>query len=170
MRINNFSLFALSLLGALGCVGNQTSSFVGVGVDVVSDGDILEVGDLTEIACDFKVYPLKADGPIDGIGGIKFWGDKAFARSNDNKKLLCFDNYNLYAVLNKLGRGPGEYIYLSDFTYDEKENLIYIGNDSLICVYDAKTMDFIRKQFVTFDIQNLLNVGDKMLYYGFKID
>ena len=170
MRINNFSLFALSLLGALGCVGNQTSSFVGVGVDVVSDGDILEVGDLTEIACDFKVYPLKADGPIDGIGGIKFWGDKAFARSNDNKKLLCFDNYNLYAVLNKLGRGPGEYIYLSDFTYDEKENLIYIGNDSLICVYDAKTMDFIRKQYVTFDIQNLLNVGDKMLYYGFKID
>ena len=117
-----------------------------------------------------KEILAQADGPIDGIGGIKFWGDKAFARSNDNKKLLCFDNYNLYAVLNKLGRGPGEYIYLSDFTYDEKENLIYIGNDSLICVYDAKTMDFIRKQFVTFDIQNLLNVGDKMLYYGFKID
>lgn len=161
------SLLALPVLAVVGCSGPSSSS---LDVDVLRDSEILDEGDLTEIACDFKVYPLKSDGPMDGIGGIKFWGDKAFARSNDNKKLLCFDNYKLYAVLNKLGRGPGEYIYLSDFTYDEKDNLIYIGNDSLICVYDAKTMDFIRKQFVSFDIQNLLNVGDRMLYYGFKID
>jgi len=162
------SLLALSVLAAVGCSGSSSSS--SLKVDVLGDSDIYDEGDLTEIACDFKVYPLKADSPMDGIGGIKFWGNKAFARSNDDKKLLCFDNYRLYAVLNKLGRGPGEYIYLSDFSYDEKEDLIYIGNDSLVCIYDAKTLDFIRKQFVTFDIQNILNVGDKMLYYGLDID
>ena len=161
------SLLALSALAVMGCSGSSLSPDA---VDVLDDTDIYDVGDLTEIACDFVVKPLKSAEPMDGIGGIKFWGDKAFARSNDSKKLLCFDNYNLYAVLNKLGRGPGEYIYLSDFSYDAKDDLIYIGNDSLICVYDAKTMDFIRKQFVSFDIQNLLNVGDKMLYYGFYID
>lgn len=167
MRMYPLFVTVLSALAVAGCSGPSTSS---ISVDVLSDSNIHDVGDLTEIACDFKVYPLKADGPMDGIGGIKFWGDKAFARSNDDKKLLCFDNYRLYAVLNRLGRGPGEYIYLSDFSYDEKEDLIYIGNDSLVCIYDAKTMDFIRKQFVTFDIQNILNVGDKMLYYGFDID
>ena len=161
------SLLALSALAVMGCSGSSLSPDA---VDVLDDTDIYDVGDLTEIACDFVVKPLKSAEPMDGIGGIKFWGDKAFARSNDSKKLLCFDNYNLYAVLNKLGRGPGEYIYLSDFSYDAKDDLIYIGNDSLICVYDAKTMNFIRKQFVSFDIQNLLNVGDKMLYYGFYID
>ena len=161
------SLLALSALAVMGCSGSSLSPDA---VDVLGDADIYDVGDLTEIACDFVVKPLKSAEPMDGIGGIKFWGDKAFARSNDSKKLLCFDNYNLYAVLNKLGRGPGEYIYLSDFSYDAKDDLIYIGNDSLICVYDAKTMNFIRKQFVSFDIQNLLNVGDKMLYYGFYID
>lgn len=161
------SLLALSALAVMGCSGSSLSPDA---VDVLDDADIYDVGDLTEIACDFVVKPLKSAEPMDGIGGIKFWGDKAFARSNDSKKLLCFDNYNLYAVLNKLGRGPGEYIYLSDFSYDAKDDLIYIGNDSLICVYDAKTMNFIRKQFVSFDIQNLLNVGDKMLYYGFYID
>ena len=166
MRKLYYSLLVLSVMAVVGCSGSSSS----LDVDVLTDNEIFKVGDLTEIACDFKVYPLKADIPMDGIGGIKCWGDKAFARSNDNKKLLCFDKYKLYAVLDKLGRGPGEYIYLSDFSYDAKEDLIYVGNDSLICVYDARTMDFIRKQFVTFDIQNLLNVGDKMLYYGFDID
>lgn len=162
------SLLALSALAVMGCSGSASLS--PGEIDVLTESKIYDEGDLTEIACDFVVKPLKSDEPLDGIGGIKFWGDKAFARSNDNQKLLCFDNYNLYAVLNKLGRGPGEYTYLSDFSYDAKDNLIYIGNDSLICVYDAETMKFIRKQFVTFDIQNLLNVGDKMLYYGFYID
>jgi hypothetical protein len=162
------SLLALSALAVMGCSGS-TSLSPGE-IDVLTDSDIYVEGDLTEIACDFVVKPLKSNEPLDGIGGIKFWGNKAFARSNDNRKLLCFDNYNLYAVLNKLGRGPGEYIYLSDFSYDAKEDLIYVGNDSLICIYDAKTMGFIRKQFVSYDIQNLLNVGDKMLYYGLDID
>lgn len=170
MRKSIYSLLALSALAMISCNGGSSSYQFSGQVDVVDDSDIYDEGDLTEIACDFVVKPLKADIPMDGIGGIKFFGDKALARSNDNKRLLCFDNYNLYAVLDKLGRGPGEYIYLSDFTYDDKEDLLYIGNDSLICVYNAKTMDFIRKQYVTFDIQNILNVGDKMLYYGFFID
>ena len=170
MRKSIYSLLALSALAMISCNGGSSSYQFSGQVDVVDDSDIYDEGDLTEIACDFVVKPLKADIPMDGIGGIKFFGDKALARSNDNKRLLCFDNYNLYAVLDKLGRGPGEYIYLSDFTYDDKEDLLYIGNDSLICVYNAKTMDFIRKQYVTFDIQNILNVGDKMLYYGFYID
>ena len=160
-------LLSLAALAVMGCSGSSSEPLE---VYVLSDDAIQQVGDLTEIACDFKVYPLKGDYPMDGIGGIKCWGNKAFARSNDDKRLLCFDNYELYAVLDKLGRGPGEYIYLSDYTYDEKENLIYIGNDSIICIYDAGTMAFIRKQFVNYDTQNLLNVGDKMLYYGMDID
>ena len=113
MRKTFVPLLALSLLTVVGC-----SSGGNRGVDVIEDSDIHDVGDLTEIACDFVVKPLKSSEPIDGIGGIKFWGDKALARSNDNRKLLCFDNYNLSSVLDKLGRGPGEYIYLSDFSYD----------------------------------------------------
>lgn len=167
MRKTFIPLLALSFLTVVGC---SSGSSLDEGVDVIDDSAIHDVGDLTEIACDFVVKPLKSSGPIDGIGGIKFWGDKALARSNDNRKLLCFDDYNLYAVLDKLGRGPGEYIYLSDFSYDSREGLLYIGNDSVICVYDADNMNFIRKQNVTFNIQNLLNVGDKMLYYGLSMD
>ncbi len=168
MRYLSFPLLALSMLAVVGCSGS--SSPVPVDTYVLLDDEIIKEVDLTEIACDFKVYPLKSDMPLDGVGGIKCWGDKAFARSNDNKRLLCFENYKLYAVLDKLGRGPGEYAYLSDFTYDEKENLLYIGNDSIICVYDANTTAFLRKQYINYDTQNLLNVGDKMLYYGLDMD
>lgn len=160
-------LFPLSVLAVLGCgqTGNRVAE-----CEVIRDGDVTDEADLTEIAYDFKVYPLKSDGPIDGIQGVKFFGNKMFARSQDSEKLLCFENNSQYAVLNRLGRGPGEYIYLSDFTYDEKENRIMLGNDSVICIYDGTTLDFIRKQRVTFDIQNLLNVGDRMIYYGADLE
>jgi len=156
----------LSMLAVMGCAGSASDN----GVEVINNSDIEEEADLTEIACDFRVYPLKSDRPMDGIGGIKCWGDVMLARTNDDKKILRFDNYKLTAVLDKLGRGPGEYTYIEDFSYDADRNMLYIENDSLLVTYDASTMAFIRKQKVNLYIQNVLNLGDRMLYFGSYLD
>lgn len=115
-------------------------------IEVVNLEDVIEVGDLTQIATDFVVVPLKSDGPIDGFQRIKCIGSKTFGWNNDGKKIYCFDNYELYAILNRLGRGPGEYTKISDFAYNEKKNILYISNDSIILCYDATTMDYIGKE------------------------
>lgn len=166
MKKTIISLFSLSALAVIGCTGTTTVSEDGV--DVLTNKNIYDEGDLTEIACDFKVYPLIADEPIDDIGGIKFFGDKAFARNGSDNKVLCFDNYQMYAVLDKQGNGPGEYNSISDFSYDQATNILNIPllHDSIILEYNAQTMEYLGKRRVNFVIQNMRNVGDKVLYNG----
>ena len=157
----------LSVLAVM--VGCNTSQGI-EGVEEITASDVDEEADLTEIAYDFRIHPLKADGPMDGIGGIKSWDDVMLARTNDDRKILRFDNYKLTAVLDRLGRGPGEYYFIEDFSYDKVNNNIYIENDSNLVTYDATTLEFKGKQPVNIMIQNILNLGDKMLYFGFFLD
>ena len=157
-------LSALSVLAVLAGCSSHSGEY-----ETITMADIDEEADLTEIACDFRIHPLKCDGPLDGIGGIKSWDDGAvmLARTNDDRKILRFDNYKLTSVLDRLGRGPGEYYFIEDFTYDKVNNCIYIENDSNLVTYDATTLEFKGKQRVNISLQNCLNVGDKMLYYGY---
>lgn len=174
MRKPFLKFLTFLLMGALSaltsCKQSKSGEPVDADVDVITASDIINEADLTEIAYDFRIHRLKSDGPIEGIGGIKTWGDVMFARDNDSRKILRFDNYELTAVLNKLGRGPGEYAYVSDFTYDAVDNILSLENDSTLVMYDAKTMAFIRKQKVNLSFQNCLNVGDKALYFGYLLD
>lgn len=167
MRKNLISFSLLSLVAALaGC--NSSSSVDGV--ETITAGIVDEEADLTKIAYDFRIHPLKSDEPLDGIGGIKSWGNVMLARTNDDRKILRFDDYRLTAVLDRLGRGPGEYTYIEDFSYDSFDKVIYIENDSNLVTYDAQTMEFIGKQPVGMSIQNILNLGDRMLYFGVLLD
>lgn len=159
-------LFLLSISALVLLAGCQRTATTPTEVEVVNLTDVIEVGDLTEIATDFVVVPLKYDGPIDAIEGIKFFDNKAFGRNKDSRKIYCFNDYELYAILDRLGRGPGEYTYISDFTYNMKTNTLYIPNDTVIWCYDATTMDYIGKREVNFDIQNMQVFGDKVLYNG----
>lgn len=170
MRKYRLFLVVLSVLAVMVCCkpGSGSSSYGDY--EVITASDIDEVGDLTEIAFDFKIHPLKSDAPLDGIGGVKSWDDVMLARTSDSRKILRFDNYKLTAVLDRLGRGPGEYYFIEDFSYDKVNNCIYIENDSNLVTYDAQTMEFKGKQKVNIAIQNVLNVGDKMLYFGYYLD
>jgi hypothetical protein len=138
--------------------------------ECITINHIVDEADLTEIAFDFRVHALKSSDPLDGIGGIKCWDGVWLARTNDDRKMLRFDNYQLTWVLDRLGRGPGEYFYISDFSYDKANNCIYIENDSSLVTYDATTMEFKGKQPVNISIQNILNVEDKMVYFGYLLD
>lgn len=67
MRKNSLFLSLLAVLAVMmGCNSNEKS-----GVEVITARDIDVEADLTEIAYDFRIHPLKCDGPLDGIGGIK---------------------------------------------------------------------------------------------------
>lgn len=170
MRKNSLFLTVLSVAALLtGCKGGSLGKD---GYETITPFDIEEEADLTKIAYDFKIHRLEYDGPMDGIGGIKCWddGQVMLARTNDDRKILRFDNYKVTAILDRLGRGPGEYYFIEDFTWDKANNCIYIENDSNLVTYDATTMEFKGKQQVNINLQNCLNVGDKMLYFGYFLE
>lgn len=159
----------MSLLSVMAVMAGSLSA-QNVDVESITEDKITEEVDLTQIAYDFKIHPLKADGKIDGIGGIKSWGDVMLARNANSSKILRFDNYQLTGAVDKLGIGEDEYYFIEDFSYDAVNNAIYIENDSNLVTFDAKTFEFRCKQPVNLMIQNILNLGDKMLYYGYYKD
>lgn len=63
------------------------------------------------------------------------------------QKLLAFDKQGKFLrQIGKIGQGPGEYSRISDFTYSQKENSIFILDYYLqkIHVYNLSTGKFIR--------------------------
>ena len=161
------SFFALPVMAVL-MAGNVSAQ--SPGVEVITADDITEIGNLTEIAYDFKIHPLTADTRIDAIGGIKSWdgGKVMLARNGSSNKIMRFDDYKLTGEVDGLRRG--EYYMIEDFSYDKANNSIYIENDSNLVTYDATTFRYKGKQSVNMMIQNILNLGDKMLYFGYLTD
>ena len=84
-------LTVLSIVAVL--TGCQSGSLGKDGYETITPFDIEEEADLTKIAYDFRIHPLKSADPMDGIGGIKCWDDVWLARTNDSRKILRFDNY-----------------------------------------------------------------------------
>lgn len=84
-------------------------------------------------------------GTIDKIGIC----DKCILILDKNigKKLLAFDKQGKFLrQIGKMGQGPGEYSRISDFTYSQEENRVYVLDYYLqkIHVYDLSTGEFIR--------------------------
>jgi len=157
----------LSVMAVMaGCASAQK-----VGVELITAENVTDIGDLTEIAYDFKIHPLKSDSHIDRIGGIKSWDDGKvmLARNGNSNKVMRFDNYEYKGAVDGLGK-PDEYYFIEDFSYDKANNSIYIENDTYLVTYDANTFQFKGRQEVNLRIQNILNLGDKMLYFGYLTD
>ena len=161
----------LSVLSVMAVMAGNFASAQKDGVEVITPDDIDEVGDLTEIAFDFKIHPLKSNRRIDGIGGIKSWDDGKvmLARNDRSDKVMRFDNYEYTGAVDGLGM-PDQYYFIEDFSYDKANNCIYIENDTYLVTYDANTFQFKGRQEVNLRIQNILNLGDKMLYFGYLTD
>jgi hypothetical protein len=85
---------------------------------------------------------------IGQIYDIKKDSDILFIRDVRAKKLLLFSTEGKYIrTINHLGRGPGEYLGLSDYKLDTSNDLVYIldgENGKLLCYdYDGKYLSSV---------------------------
>jgi hypothetical protein len=97
-----------------------------------------------------KIIPLSNKDEIIGqIDKISVSDDVIFVLDRRlAKTLLSFDlNGRLLCKFGKIGRGPGEYAEISDFTIDAKNQIVYVLDDitQSISSYDALTGKFIKK-------------------------
>ena len=147
---------ALTVMAAItACVSAQN-----VDVEVINPKDVIEIGDLTEIAYDFKINPLKSKSHIDRIGGIKSWDDGKvmLARNGNSDKVMRFDNYEFKGAVDGLGK-PEQYFYIEDFSYDKANNSIYIENGCRVAQYAAMMLPFTGPLDVTLSHRRFLKVG-----------
>lgn len=89
--------------------------------------------DITDVATDFRIIRLKSDEPLDTDMDYFFFdkwilGLPPNERGFGHLRLNLFDREgNLVSVLNRVGRGPGEYLAIDRIvTLDEDKGILYI--------------------------------------------
>lgn len=95
---------------------------------------------LTDLATDIQILTLRSPEPIDEASSFKVYGDHVLIIDKDKTKLYDFYKGNLQTVLDKIGRGPGEYFNINSYSYDPLSDFVYIydrSDQELIC-YDLK--------------------------------
>jgi len=93
-----------------------------------------------------------------------------FILDQTKKKFLIFDkDGNFIRNLNKLGKGPEEYLNIADFTLDETKKIIYIYDDmqKKIISYDFE-LNFLTKRIAPFYFSKFecLSNGNFVFYTG----
>lgn len=93
---------------------------------------------LSEIATDIEIIPVSNDVPLPGIHSVT-WHDSVFYIGYLSQgKIYRFTQNGKYVdMLDKQGRGDGEYQYIVDFFVDKSTGNIYVStNVGKIVVYD----------------------------------
>ena len=99
---------------------NQTT------ITVVDDAEAAEVL-FENVAKNIKIIPLEAQESLDAIDDVRNFGDMLILRNSDHSMLYIFDEGKFVAKLNAQGRGYGEKLDISSFTYSEVDRTLYVS-------------------------------------------
>lgn len=113
------SILVLAFLSLLGCSGNKSTSIL------LSD-DIIEEVNFEDIATDIQVFSLKSSCLLKGIEMFYGIDDLVFGISEDHRTIYWIKGDSVISVLEKYGRGHGEYTYINDFTYYPKDSILFV--------------------------------------------
>lgn len=111
---------------------------------------------LEDVACDFKVIPLKSDGPIPASTFFYFFDDYFFTTDLDVSytftKVSVFDRQGNYlGTIDKHGRGRNEYLQLVNYVYHADSQQLYL--------YDMGPDNFSQSTVFKFQLPQLEFLG-----------
>lgn len=122
---------------------------------------------MSDLLDDAFFIPLetKEDNLLGEIKKIKFDEDKIYLNS-DNTVLACYDmDGNHVFDIDRKGRGPGEYLQISDFVVDGDS--IYLLDNYLkkVHVYDKDALDYKRSIDLPFFAVEMEKSGDNLVFF-----
>ena len=113
-------VLALAVLSLLSCSGNKQKTSL-----LLSD-DLIEDVNFEDVACDVQVFSLKSPYLMKGIEMFYGIDDLIFGISEDHRTIYWIKGDSVISVLEKYGRGHGEYTYINDFTYYPHDSILYV--------------------------------------------
>ena len=114
------SILVLALLSLLtGCSKNKSTA-------LLLPDDIIEEVNFEDITCDVQVFSLKSSCLMKGIEMLYGIDDLIFGISEDHRTIYWIKGDYVISVLEKYGRGHGEYTYINDFTYYPQDSILYV--------------------------------------------
>ena len=122
-------------------------------IDLLSPGGE-QITNLSGIADDIQYIPLETnpDAFMRFVGNLKEGNDKFYI--NTVLELLCFDKTGKFLYkLAQQGRGPGEYIYLSDYDIKPEKNLVIVLTRGKLNFYNETDTGFNLIRQLNLEIQ-----------------
>ena len=122
---------------------------------------------LEDIATDIEVIELQDTTLIGGVQIIKAYSDLLFIFDIQQNQILIYkDSGEFVASLNKIGKGPNEYIDIGTFSFDENSNILSIHARATteIIRYKVPTMEFIDRFDSNGYFNAMENIGNNSLF------
>lgn len=110
-----------------------------------------EITRVSDIATDIDYVPLQTteNSLVDSITKIVTCDNKVYIR-NGSDDIVCFNREgNFLFKLNKPGRGPGEYTYITDFDISSDNKILIVLSNGKILVFNNTGTEFIFKNSIS---------------------
>jgi len=143
MRIKLF-IFLTIILYSCGRNVNQKADGTIKVIDLFSEPES-EIVKVSDIATDLEYIPLQTteNSLVKSITKIVTCDNRFYIR-NGYDDILCFDRKGDFLYkLNKAGRGPGEYTFITDFDVSSDNKLLIVLTSGKILVFKNTGMEFI---------------------------
>lgn len=102
------------------------------------------ISNLSDIATDIEYIPLETvpNSIMGRIINVKIRNNHIYVATTDNK-IFCFDVSGKYLFnLDKVGKGPEEYLYCSEFDVNESNSIIAVKGSKEIILYNQELTGF----------------------------
>ena len=122
---------------------------------------------LTELLGHYKITPLELNEefPIGRINKIVKRDGRYYILSEDKRIHVYDEDGHFLFVLNKLGKGPGEYVYIGDFdVYTVNTSTeIWLCDHSSIKIYSGIDGNYLRSINFNYVVNKFKKVGNRIL-------
>lgn len=123
-------------------------------VIIINEKDAKEVA-FEDVATNIRVVPLISDEPLASIKNVVSYGNEVLACDDDEKIVYYFVDGKLVSKLNRIGRGPGEYITIRRFTYAPAQKMLYVMTPDKVLWYTIPDMKHCGDTPLKFDTQHI---------------
>jgi hypothetical protein len=118
----------------------------------------IESIDSNKLISEIEVIPLETNDTslISGIRKMIYWNNELFIFDRNQKQIMLFDiKGNFIRKLQRVGRGPGEYLDISDFAINPFNNNIEFVDGYNLYVYNNEFVFIEKVQIPKKDIRSI---------------
>ena len=113
-------------------------------IDLLSEPES-EVSRVSDVSTNIRYVPLQttANSLVGYVDKLVTCGNNIYIK-NSHSVILCFDQQgNFIFKLNKIGRGPGEYSYITDFDVSSDNKTLVALSNGTILIFDSNGIEFV---------------------------
>ncbi|NLA94665.1 MAG: hypothetical protein GX840_05430 [Bacteroidales bacterium] len=100
--------------------------------------------ELEDISSDIQLISVKSSQPMKDVLFYYNFGEYDFILSSDYRTIYCLEDDSIISVLERVGRGRGEYQGISTFAYSVEDSLMYVVDyNNKLYIYKGFDYEYI---------------------------